>query len=89
MTQSEQVQIVKVRLFASLREIVGSNEITLKIAKGNTVWDLKELIFKTYPRLSSLKIPLICAINHKIANDLAVLSYQDEIAIFPPVSGGT
>lgn len=89
MTKSEQLQMVKIRLFASLREIVGSSEILLKIKEGDTVADLKESIFKRYPSLSSLKITLIYAVNHKIANDSTILSYQDEIAVFPPVSGGS
>jgi molybdopterin converting factor subunit 1 len=89
MTKSEQLQMVKIRLFASLREMVGSNEILLKIKEGDTVADLKESIFRRYPSLSSLKITLIYAVNHKIANDSTILSYQDEIAVFPPVSGGS
>jgi molybdopterin converting factor subunit 1 len=88
MTKNEQLQIVKIKLFASLKEIVGSNEISLKINDGDTVADLKESIFRRYPSLSSLKVPLNYAVNHKIANDSTILSYQDEIAIFPPVSGG-
>lgn len=89
MTKNEQLQIVKIRLFASLKEIVGSNEILLKINDGDTIADIKESMFSKYPVLSSLKFPLIYAVNHKIANDSTILSYQDEIAMFPPVSGGS
>lgn len=89
MTKSEQSQMIKVKIFASLKEIVGSNEILLKIKEGDTIADLKKSIIRRYPSLSSLKITLIYAVNHKIANDSTVLSYQDEIAIFPPVSGGS
>ncbi len=89
MAKSEQLQMIKVRLFASLKEIVGSNEILIKINDGDTIANLKESLFRTYPSLSSVKIPLIYAVNHEVANDSTVLSYQDEVAIFPPVSGGT
>ncbi len=88
MTKNEHLQLVKIRIFASLREKVGSNEILLKINDGDTIANLKESLFRTYPSISSVKTPLIYAVNHEVANDSTVLSYQDEIAIFPPVSGG-
>ncbi len=89
MTKGEQLQVVKIRLFASLKDIIGSNEILLKVNEGDTIADLKESLFQIYPSLSSLKFPLIFALNHKVASDSTVLSFQDEIALFPPVSGGS
>ncbi len=89
MAKSEQLQTIKVRVFASLKEIVGSNEILIKINDGDTIANLKESLFRKYPSLSSVKMPLIYAVNHEVANDFTVLSFQDELAIFPPVSGGT
>lgn len=89
MTQNKQLQIIRVKLFASFKEIVGKNEISFEIEKYTTVSDLKKILLNNYPQLSSQKFQAIYAVNHKVVDDSTILSVNDEVAVFPPVSGGT
>ncbi len=49
---------------------------------------MKEIIFETFPNLKKLNIPFFVAINHKYSKDSDVIDPNDEIALFPHVSGG-
>lgn len=88
MTQNKQLQIIKVKLFASFKEIIGKSEVSFEIDKHATVSDLKKILLNNYPQLSSQKFQAIYAVNHKVADDSTMLSANDEVAVFPPVSGG-
>lgn len=92
---------IKIKLFASAREIVaGKSEIALQ-SKQNTIksTDLRERILQAYPELN--QIPFVLAINYKIMKDkpstdlrgdttseMSMISGDDEIALLPPISGG-
>jgi molybdopterin converting factor subunit 1 len=88
MTQNKQEQIIKVKLYASFKEIIGKSEVSVKIEKHATVSDLKKILLNNYPQLSSQKFQAIYAVNHKVADNSTILSVNDEVAVFPPVSGG-
>lgn len=80
--------LVVVKLFASCREIVGKDKITLKsIDKKITVRDLRRMISELFPSLPA-RIQFVIAVNHEIADDTTTISQVDEVAILPPVSGG-
>jgi molybdopterin converting factor subunit 1 len=88
MIQNEQLQIIKVKLFASFKEIVGKSEVTFEIKKYAMISDLKKILLDNYPQLLSQKFQAIYAVNHKVSDDSTILSVNDEVAVFPPVSGG-
>ncbi len=75
---------VRVRLFAVLRERAGSGEIELELPDGAAVSDALE-------RVSALTegVPVVMAVNHEYADASAPLSAGDELALIPPVSGGS
>jgi molybdopterin converting factor subunit 1 len=77
---------VEVRFFARCREIVGAKQKELELEDGMTLKDLKELLMQEYPELKNLN--LIVSLNHTYADPEATLNDKDEIAVFPPVSGG-
>ncbi|MFQ5940898.1 MAG: molybdopterin converting factor subunit 1 [Nitrososphaerales archaeon] len=79
---------VRVKLFASVRELVGKDEISVSLANQTTVGALRKKISEQYPVVSSKKITFVVAVNHKVANDSMPISHQDDVAILPPVSGG-
>lgn len=79
---------VRVLLFATLRDYVGSRTIDLSIPDGMTVKGLTELLVDTYPRLLKVKDSMLTAINRVYAADDMVIPDNAEIAFFPPVSGG-
>jgi molybdopterin converting factor subunit 1 len=75
---------VRVRLFAVLRERAGAGEIELELPDGAAVSDALE-------RVSALTegVPVVMAVNHEYADASAALSPGDELALIPPVSGGS
>jgi MoaE-MoaD fusion protein len=75
---------VRIRLFAALRERAGAGEIELELPEGARVSDaLAELAPLTDG------VPVVMAVNQEYAEAEAVLSSGDEIALIPPVSGGS
>ena len=75
---------VTVRLFAMLRERAGSREVTLELPDGARVRDA----------LASLDgladgLPLVMAVNREYASEDRELDPGDELALIPPVSGGS
>ena len=81
-------QSLSIKLFASIRQAMNSNEIKINIDNGITVLRMKEIIFETFPNLKKLNIPFFVAVNHKYSKDSDVIETNDEIALFPHVSGG-
>jgi molybdopterin converting factor subunit 1 len=77
---------VEVRFFARCREIVGAKRTELEIEDGMMLNELKELLIQEYPDLKKQK--LLLSLNHTYAGPEAKLKEKDEIAVFPPVSGG-
>ena len=75
---------VTVRLFAMLRERAGSGSVTLELPEGARVRDALD-------SLSGLAdgIPLVMAVNREYASEEQVLDPGDELALIPPVSGGS
>jgi len=81
-------QSLSIKLFASIRQAMNSNEIKINIDNGITVLQIKEIIFETFPNLKKLNIPFFVAVNHKYSKDSDVIDTNDEIALIPLVSGG-
>ena len=80
--------LIKVKLFGISTEIVGKSEMTLMVPVGTTVGNLKKKITNMYPSLDVANVPLVFAVNHRVAGEHVLVTHLDEIAILPPVSGG-
>ena len=88
MTNQEQLgQTITVKLFASSREIIGKDKMTVKLSEKMTVRDLRKMILAIQP-LHLSKIRFVIAVNHKVADEATTLNHMDEVAVLPPVSGG-
>jgi molybdopterin synthase catalytic subunit len=75
---------VQVRLFASLRERAGTALLELELADGATVADaLAQLAWLTGGMRAAL------AVNREYASESTPLAPGDELALIPPVSGGS
>jgi MoaE-MoaD fusion protein len=77
---------VTVRLFAMLRERAGAPELTLELPDGARVRDA--LASEPLAALAG-GIPLVMAVNREYADGEHVLGAGDELALIPPVSGGS
>lgn len=80
---------VKVLYFANFRDHVGSKEEFVDLPDGATVADLILKIKDLHPSLSEGLPTAVIAVNREFAFADEVINAGDEIAIFPPVSGGT
>ena len=79
---------IPVQLFAQARDLAGAPRLELELDGGATVADLKAALVKARPALARLERSLLVAVNGEYAADAALLSVTDEVACFPPVSGG-
>ena len=79
---------VRVRLFARLREIAGVGELEIDLTEGATVGDLLKALHDEYPRLADMTPRTIISVNQDFATLDSLLGDGDEVALFPPVSGG-
>jgi molybdopterin synthase catalytic subunit len=79
---------VHVRLYATYREQAGSGAIDVRFEGGNTVADAIAQLLADVPSLPRAFKPHLIAVNDEFANPAYPLSDGDEIALYPPVSGG-
>jgi MoaE-MoaD fusion protein len=80
---------VKLLFFATLKDIVGSRQLQLDIPKGTTVSDLWDRLESSYPRLRPYRSIVLTSVNEEYVDRAAPISDGDEVALFPPVSGGS
>jgi molybdopterin converting factor subunit 1 len=79
---------VRVLFFGAAREAAG-DEVLLRVERGATALEGFERVLEEYPTLRAFRASLLVAVNQEYARDLSIeLREGDEIAIFPPVSGG-
>ena len=78
-----------VRLFATLKDRVGRDRIQVSVQEPATVRSLLEVAAETYPVLAPALPTTLVAVNKAFAGPDTAVQSGDEIAFFPPVSGGS
>ncbi len=79
---------VNVRFFATVKDLVGADEIELMLEEGALASRVLDHLAERYPRLSGWRKHLRLAVNSEYAEGTRLLQDGDEVAIIPPVSGG-
>ncbi len=80
---------IKVCFFASLSEALGIKECLLDVTEGETLHDIKHrLIHQGEPWQVLADSRILCALNYEMITGNPLLHHQDEVAFFPPVTGG-
>ncbi len=79
---------VQVLLFAGLRDLVGSETISVELIPDATIADLRQMIAINYPELAALANRSQVAVNYEFAENDRIIQKTDELALIPPVSGG-
>ena len=74
---------IRVRLFAALRERVGSGSVDVELPEGAKVGDVWDLL-----DLGDEPPGILYALNRSYADRATQLAEGDEVAVIPPVSGG-
>jgi len=83
---------LKIQYFASVREAMAREEETIQPPESvETVADLVQYLSSqdaSFAELAGAENPLLVAINHSVVDRNASLSENDEVAFFPPMTGG-
>ena len=84
--------IIKILYFARIKEAVNYSTEDIDLpAEVSTITALKNYLSlrgDTWASLFNGKQVVRAAINHALVDDLAAIQAGDEVAFFPPVTGG-
>ena len=80
---------INVLFFASLADIVGSRNLELELVDGGTVDDVLTRLESEHPRMREYRSFLLTAVNEEYVDRTHRVAEGDEVALFPPVSGGS
>jgi molybdopterin synthase catalytic subunit len=80
---------LKIRLFATLKDRAGSGHIEIEIPTPATVESLLTAVSADYPSLALALPTTLVAVNKAFASPHTPIEPGDEVAFFPPVSGGS
>jgi len=85
--QTEQIKI-RVLFFGAARDITGGSPLDVSLNSPATVASAYENLIGRYPDLQRFGRSLLFAVNQEYATADKDLQTDDELAVFPPVSGG-
>ena len=89
MSQNRETMQVNILLFANLRDLAGRARFPLSVPVDHpTVDDVRQAIIGEHPTLSEALMAAIAAVNQEFAFGKDSVQDGDEVAFFPPVSGG-
>ena len=82
--------MIKVCFFANLRERLQCAEISIDQFSGSQVKDLLHQLLSERPQWSEYLTHknVLIAVNHSMATITTPIKTGDEVAFFPPVTGG-
>jgi molybdopterin converting factor subunit 1 len=80
--------IITVKLFAAVREMIGSDAVSLDLPEGATIADVKRMLAQKYTQITNVLSRSVMARNQDYAMETDVVMVSDELAVIPPVSGG-
>lgn len=80
---------VHVRLFARARDLAGCEQLTLEVPPGISLGELRRLLATVCPALAPLVPHCALALGEDFAADTQTLTAEADIALLPPVSGGS
>jgi len=75
---------ITVKFFARLREELNLDELQITVTDGMTAFD----VWKKATEQSTLPPKILIAVNQEYAAAESEVNENDEVAFFPPVTGG-
>jgi molybdopterin converting factor subunit 1 len=79
---------VRVRMFALLKQTIGSDHVDVELPEGATVGILRRRLAERFPQRSNLIGLVMFAVDMQYADDATPLAPGADVACIPPVSGG-
>jgi MoaE-MoaD fusion protein len=80
---------ITVLFFATLKERAGTARVKVELSPDTSVKDLKKQLGQQYPELETRLETALVSINQQFAFDDDIVPQEAEVALFPPVSGGS
>jgi molybdopterin synthase catalytic subunit len=81
---------VEVLLFATLRDLVGQKKIVLSMpGESTTLKHVRQQMIERYPNIEDNMKVALASVNEDFAFNDDMVNDGDEVAFFPPVSGGS
>ena len=80
---------VNVLFFGGAKDIAGTSSLKLSLPSPATLSNVSETLIAKFPELKRFGRSLLFAVNQEYANPDLNLKSDDEVAVFPPVSGGS
>jgi len=78
---------MNILFFASLKENLNTDSEKITIDADTTVASIKSQLIERHGEKYFPK-NILCAVNHEMADDSTLVTEDDEVAFFPPVTGG-
>ena len=79
---------IRVLFFASLSDITGMRETSVDPAGFTDILSVFNKFAKDFPSLEKYRSSVLFALNSEFASPDSPVQDGDEVAFFPPVSGG-
>ncbi len=80
--------VINIKYFASARELTGIKSETINLEDTATLSDLVNILINKYPNGNGRFEHFLFAVNHEYSDLKQSFKSGDEVAVFPPVSGG-
>lgn len=80
---------VRVVYLGMLREIAGCERESVELSDGATAGELYSQLGQRVPKLQDFGGAIAMAVNYEYTDGKTVLKDKDEVALLPPVSGGS
>lgn len=82
--------MIKILFFAQLRELLKTSELKLNSVTPCSVSQVKQHIIALHPQWESFISgnALMASVNQELVSDDHMVQAFDEVAFFPPVTGG-
>src|SRR5687768_9260461 len=80
---------IRVLFFGAARDVVDASSLELSVDAPATVSSAFRNLVERFPRLERFGRSLLFAVNQEYATPDTMLKENDELAVFPPVSGGS
>ena len=78
---------MKILYFASLKENLNTAHDEINVVSPISISSRKKQLIEKYGE-QHFPNNILCAVNHEMANESTKVCESDEVAFFPPVTGG-
>ncbi len=80
---------IEIRTFGGLVERAGLATLVVEVPEGADVGDLRRIVASAHPELAALMPRVAVSIDLELATDATLLHAGQEVALLPPVAGGS